>query len=172
MSDPDNNIDLEKLDIMMKLVHLVQQGEHISRNYNMSSDINEMKLEYEMLKHEKRKRLRDDHLSKLLLAGTWFLEYLCERMYDGSFTIKEHAIHLKITKRKKYDYLLINFEFFVYESNYDVKIIKFIEYESKELTLQFIKDKIKENGYVIKDDNPKTKFDGDNIYISTLHKSI
>ncbi len=69
-------IMLEKLDMLRKLCELANQGVKLSQNYNMNSDYNMMKYEYELHKKIRDKQNNVNWMSNMFLNCVWGLEML------------------------------------------------------------------------------------------------
>jgi hypothetical protein len=70
---------LEKLDILRKLCELKEAGVNISQNYNMNSDYNMMKYEYELHKGIRSKQNAVNWMSSMSLNCIYGLEMLNEK---------------------------------------------------------------------------------------------
>ncbi len=77
---------LKKIEMLQRLGTLANLGVKLSQNYNLDSDYEEMKYEYELAKSVREKENQKKYLDKFMLLGYCALELINEK-YDP-FNVK------------------------------------------------------------------------------------
>ena len=84
MSDKETD-NQEKLDILARLHILKQRGTRLSKNYTVSSTLNELRMEMGRIEHEAETTRNVQRLRRWLLAGVSGMEYASASKYAPKF---------------------------------------------------------------------------------------
>jgi hypothetical protein len=94
---------LEKLDMLRKLCELKEAGVNISQNYNMNSDYNMMKYEYELHKGIRSKQNAVNWMSSMSLNCIYGLEMLNEKYNPFDLKLKGWSEQMNADINNYYD---------------------------------------------------------------------
>lgn len=94
---------LNKLDMLRKLCELKDAGVHISQNYNLNSDYNMMKYEYELHKSIRSKQNSVNWMSSMTLNCIYGIEMLNEKYNPFDIKLKGWSEQMNADVNNYYD---------------------------------------------------------------------
>jgi hypothetical protein len=99
----EEDVLLEKLNMLRKLGELTQYGVRLSQNYNMASDVNAMKYEYELHRNIRDKQNGIKLCSGFMMNAVSAIEFLNGRYNPFQFKLKGWAEHMNSEIADYYD---------------------------------------------------------------------
>jgi len=99
----EDEIHLEKLDMLRKLGELTQRGVTLSQNYNMNSDLKSMKYEYNLHASIKAKQNTINWASSMMMNCVYGLEMMNDKYDPFSLKLKGWSEHMNKDINSYYD---------------------------------------------------------------------
>merc|ERR1712139_105066 len=103
MGESKEEIMLKKLDMLRKLGELAQYGVKLSQNYNINSDYDTMKYEYELHRSIRAKRNGVNWMSSMMMNCVYGLEMLNEKYDPFSVKLKGWSEQMNSEQDSYYD---------------------------------------------------------------------